>query len=394
MKKILILLVMIFMISQLTIAQEKLTGKYTIKIDAKSLPDKPGKLFYSYYNLLTRESVADSIEVKGDDIKIKGMLEEPVIMSLRYVAAMDPKARTIKSGNNFAFYAEPADIDIVVKDSMSNSTVKGSATHLVYLKLNETLKPFNDRQTALYKDYSDLYAKKDSVGMKNKEAEIDALDVEMVEKVYKPFYQEYASKSPVALRALRMMGGDTEDKYNQQEKYLKMLPAKYSSLPAAKSIANAIDIGRKTSVGAFAMNFTQNDTLDHPVMLSSFRGKYVLLDFWASWCGPCRRENPNLVKSFNHFKNKGFTVFSVSLDQPGKKEKWMKAIHDDKLEWTHVSDLKYWANDIAKQYNINSIPANFLIDPQGKIVAKNLRGEELDKKLEEILGGSKVSASN
>ncbi|MGA1646596.1 MAG: peroxiredoxin family protein, partial [bacterium] len=129
---------------------------------------------------------------------------------------------------------------------------------------------------------------------------------------------------------------------------------------------------------------TQNDTLDQPVSLSSFRGKYLLIDFWASWCGPCRQENPNVVKVFNQFKDRGFTVLGVSLDRPGQKDKWMKAIHDDQLTWTHVSDLKFWYNAISKQYGIRAIPQNLLLDPTGKIIAKNLRGEDLVKKMATI----------
>jgi peroxiredoxin len=133
------------------------------------------------------------------------------------------------------------------------------------------------------------------------------------------------------------------------------------------------------------MNFTQNDTLGKPVSLASFKGKYVLVDFWASWCGPCRRENPNVVKTYNTYKDKGFQILSVSLDQPGAKDKWIKAIHDDNLTWTHVSDLQYWDNEVAKQYGIQAIPANFLLDPDGKIIAKNLRGEDLAAKLSTVL---------
>ena len=123
-----------------------------------------------------------------------------------------------------------------------------------------------------------------------------------------------------------------------------------------------------------------------PISLSSFKGKYVLVDFWASWCGPCRQENPNLVKAFNRFKNQNFTVLGVSLDRPGNKEKWLKAIHNDGLAWTHVSDLNFWNSKTAALYVVRAIPQNFLLDPNGKIIGKNLRGEDLENKLEELFG--------
>ncbi|MDR2860020.1 MAG: AhpC/TSA family protein [Mediterranea sp.] len=137
-------------------------------------------------------------------------------------------------------------------------------------------------------------------------------------------------------------------------------------------------------IGKPAPDFTENDTEGNPVKFSEYLGKgYVLIDFWASWCGPCRMENPYVVQAYNKYKNKGFTIFSVSLDK--NKEAWLKGIEEDGLTWTHVSDLLFWNSKPAKLYGIRAIPANYLIDKNGIIVAKNLRGKELDRLLGELL---------
>jgi peroxiredoxin len=175
----------------------------------------------------------------------------------------------------------------------------------------------------------------------------------------------------------------TQD-YQVLENRYNMLSENIRNSNVGKSFKDFIAYNKVGSIGSMAIDFEQNDTAGKPVSFSSFKGKYVLVDFWASWCKPCRIENPNVVNAYNKFKSKNFTILGVSLDQ--NKDAWVKAIEKDNLTWTHVSDLASWNNAVAQLYRVQSIPQNFLVDPTGKIVAKDLRGEELEKKLCELLG--------
>ena len=153
----------------------------------------------------------------------------------------------------------------------------------------------------------------------------------------------------------------------------------FLGLQAKEILAGA----KLTAVGRPAPGFTQTDTDGKPVTLSSFQGSYLLVDFWASWCGPCRAENPNVVKAYNEFKGRNFTVLGVSLDK--EKGPWQEAIHADRLDWTHISDLKFWSSKAVATFKFNGIPFNLLIDPSGKVIAQSLRGDDLENKLKEVL---------
>ncbi|MEI7588420.1 MAG: TlpA disulfide reductase family protein [Chitinophagia bacterium] len=165
--------------------------------------------------------------------------------------------------------------------------------------------------------------------------------------------------------------------------YYALLQGDAKKGPFAAVIEKSLQTAEVGKVGSVMPDFKQNDVNGKSVSLTSFKGKFVLIDFWASWCGPCRAENPNVVKTFNKFKDKNFTILSVSLDQD--KAKWLEAIKKDGLTWTHVSDLKYWNNEVAVQFGVQSIPASYLIDPNGVVIGRDLRGDDLTKALEAVI---------
>jgi peroxiredoxin len=355
---------------------------FTVNGTLQNITLPVNKVFYSYR--ADGVTVRDSVAPTDGKYSFSGKIAEPLMVTIFVRYKNDAQGKPIKmfQPRDYAsVFVAPGAVQVSSVDSFSNVKVKGSKAHDAYLSLTEKTKPVNDKMQAASKAYSAAYQAKDSATMKTLDATFDALDLEMKE-VYKG-YLATNNNSPIAMYALGQMAG-WDINPEVVEPIYKALSEPARATPSGKAFAEKIVTAKKTAVGAMAMDFTQNDTLDVPVSLSSFKGKYVLIDFWASWCGPCRQENPNVVKAFQTYNAKGFTVLGVSLDQPGAKDKWIKAIHDDNLTWTQVSDLKYWDNQVAKQYGIQAIPQNFLVDPAGKIIAKNIRGEELSSKLATI----------
>jgi len=357
--------------------------KFTINGDVSKIKEPIVKVFLSYR--ANGVSTEDSVDVKNGKYAFKGAVADPVMAYLRAEYKKDTSTTSVRAffyeRDMTTLFIENSSIAVANIDSFGNAIVKGSKAHAEYLKLKASNKDINDKMQSLNNDYGALYEKKDEEGMKKLEAEFEKLDAEM--KIRNKQYLQKNTNSVIALYIFNQYAGYDINPDDAEPIFLSLSESIRNSA-GGKEIQAKIETAKKTGIGRMAMDFTQNDTLGNPVTLSSFRGKYLLLDFWASWCGPCRAENPNVVAAFNQYNSKGFDVLSVSLDQPNGKEKWLKAIHDDKLTWTHVSDLKFWNNQVSVMYGIQAIPQNFLIDPQGKIIGKNLRAEALNQKLQEL----------
>ncbi len=328
------------------------------------------------------ENITDSSKLVNNKVSFSQNISEPTLGNLmvRFKAKEEGKRPRM---DRMPLYLESGTINIIAKDSLKFAKVTGSKSHVEFDKLVKSEQPFNKKAAELGEQYREFSKAKDKEGMAKTEEEFDKLSDEKSEAVYHR-YLKTNPNSPIALYVLNQYVG-YDLNVPKVEPLFKGLSDKNKKSVAGVAFSERLETARKTAVGAMAMAFTQNDTLGNSVTLASFKGKYVLVDFWASWCGPCRAENPNVVKAFNEYKDKGFTVLGISLDQPGKHQAWMDAIHKDNLTWTQLSDLKGWKNEVSTMYGISAIPQNLLIDPSGKIIAKNIRGEELNKTLAEVI---------
>ncbi len=328
-------------------------------IDAK----KDQMVYLSYYNG-EKWINKDSAFSKNHKVDFKGKIELPEVWRIRIE----------DSNENFPIFLENSSMKMRINMQSKEVNVSGS-------KLHESLKDFED----FILPYDN---KLDSISTLYYTAR-DNKDDEVMEKM-DILYMAEDSIRIVAIKEYVISQKETTMGLYILSKYLlyTLSVDEIKELHSAVStnfdqsiyhtiIQNYVAILQLSAIGSEAPNFTQLTPEGTSVSLSDFRGKYVLVDFWASWCGPCRKENPNVVKVYNKFHAKGFEVLGVSLDQ--NKKNWMKAIESDRLVWTQVSDLNGWSNEVAKQYGIKSIPSSLLIDPNGIIIAKNLYGEELER---------------
>jgi len=344
--------------------------------------NSPAKAYLMYRE--NGKQVFDSAQISNGAFEFKGKVIVPTEAYIRINHDGVPDNPVIKPKYDvIAFFVENKTITITGTDSIAKATVTGSKLNDENVKVTAQLKPLIAKYDGLNQEYNSQTPEK----QKSKEYinELDARAKAIADEV-KALKWQYADTHPDSYLSIMLLSSTLKPGFDaiEAEKIFNKLLPEIKQTNLAKNVIRQILETKRTQVGIQATDFTQNDVNGKPVKLSDFKGKYVLLDFWASWCAPCRRENPNVKEAYAKYKSKGFEVLGVSLDKEEAKAAWLKAIADDKLTWTQVSDLRSWNNEAAVLYSVKAIPTNFLIDPQGKIIAKDLRGEELQLKLKEI----------
>jgi peroxiredoxin len=337
---------------------------------------KKGDKVYFFYGAGGKLLSDSALVSRTGTFKFNGMIDaatEAVLFLNKNPAVYKPKKG--EKLDMVSFYIEGGAIKISGRDSLSTAVISGGPINEDNKKLKVMLKPVLDKENSFRESLANL-----PDGQPNTEETFGEIFKEQA--AIKLSFVKKNLQSPLSLHLLKALIDDTASYVEVKKTFQKLSPVLKTS-QLGKSIVQAFEIMDKTWVGSMAIDFEQNDVNSNAVKLSDFKGKYVLLDFWASWCGPCRGESPHLVEAYSKYKSKGLNIISVSADKD--KAAWLKAVADDKLDWTQLCDFS-GDNPILKKYGITTIPSNFLIDPTGKIIAEELRGSNLGKKLEEVFG--------
>lgn len=350
--------------------------KFQIEGSGKQIIDND--IIYLSYRIEGRY-VLDSTIVKNNSFRFKGNINNTPIKANLY--------RNQNPTHNYDFiddlttlYLEKGVVKVISPDTLKNSVISGTAQNNTFQVLKARLAPLNkERQLIKDPDFFSDEERKDTLLVINNSKLIEANHYKSFD-IQLTFAKEYTS-SFVSLDIVNNIARDN-NYIHQAQQVFHLLSPELQQLPEAEIAKQMFLKKNRVSVGALAPEFEMMDMHENKIKLSKYRGKYLLLDFWASWCLPCRQEHPNLLTVYSEYKDSNFDILSVSIDS--KKDKWINAVVADGLLWSQVSDLKASNSEVHNQYGISTIPCNFLLDPQGKVIAKDLKGQALKDKMLEL----------
>jgi thiol-disulfide isomerase/thioredoxin len=370
------LLILYFTITLLNELPAQTSSQYEINVNIKEAGVQT-RAFLRYFT--PTGPYLDSVRIVNGKFILKGKV--PAKLTVARIYLLKESEEEALAENKCEVWLEEGVINIRAEKKLSYAEYSGSAMQEQFSELQKALRPVKKKNDELDEAYEKAVAKKDDE-KKDKllNNEYPALFDEK-QKILGAFINKYPSSLISAFKFEEFCGDDRMDLGIVEPIYEK-LDHSIRQHPLVTKSAERLAINKRTAPGMVAPAFSQTDTSGRPINLSSFKNKYLLIDFWAGWCVPCRAENPHLIKVYEQFKSKGLEILGVSLD--GERKRWTNAIITDKLTWPQVSDLQIFDNAVAKQYGIISIPQNLLIGPDGKIIAWNLRGSALDDKLKEL----------
>lgn len=380
MKKVLLLLLLSILVISCKSDPKDENGGYTISGTAPGVVNGI-RAYLKTVDSQQREIIQDSAIIVDEKFTIKGEIDSPQLWHLT-INSVRGSLPMIIENKKYTISVDP--------EQLGNSTITGSESNNALSTYLRHIQELTMKRNGLLEENKASVNSEDRSAMARMATQIKAINQQIADYP-KKFINEHPDNY-FSLMLLESLIAAPNTDLDFIEKKFNALPSDLKSSDYGKTIGSQLE-GKKLEIAQFnalnigkvAPDFSAPTPEGNLLALSDIRGKVTIIDFWASWCGPCRKENPNVVKVFQKYHDKGLEIINVSLDRPGHKDRWLKAIKDDNLTWHHVSNLNYFNDPIAKLYNIRSIPATYILDESGQIVAKNLRGKALDDKIGELL---------